>query len=116
MSRVALFSHAENLRVASRVGFRPHTCTAAGAMLDETRATWSLPPQWTAEERAQVHFFLALGLYVFIQEDDHGIPIPDDLTDWHRRFVAACADTDALFIDPDQPAESIDPRWLEGAA
>jgi len=101
-TRHPLFSHGENLRIAKRVGFDPARDADSKALLDEFRGMWALPLKWTPEERERAHFYLALGIFLFIRWEDHGEPIPDDLRDWHQRYVAATASEDALYIEVEQ--------------
>lgn len=79
------FDHAENQRIAERVGFDPFRSELASELLQEPCI--DLPEGITRAQRQQAEFFAALGMFVFIRQEDDGIEIPPDLTDWHDLYA-----------------------------
>jgi hypothetical protein len=79
------FDHAENQRIAARVGFDPFRSELASELLQEPCI--DLPEGITRAQRQQAEFFAALGMFVFIRQDDDGIEIPPDLAAWHARYA-----------------------------
>lgn len=81
------FDHAENQRIAARVGFDPFRSELASELLQEPCI--DLPAGITAAQRRHAEFFAALGMFVFIRLEDDGIEPPADLEAW-RDLHARC--------------------------
>ena len=81
------FDHAENVRIAARVGFDPARNESARDWLRETEI--DAPPGTTRAQRRQAEFFAALGTFIFARMDDEGIQPPPDLDAW-RDLHARC--------------------------
>ncbi|NCA72696.1 MAG: hypothetical protein EOM91_22095 [Sphingobacteriia bacterium] len=79
------FDHSENQRIAARVGFDPFRSELASELLQEPCI--DLPEGITRAQRHQAEFFAALGMFVFIRQEDDGIEIPPDLAAWHAHYV-----------------------------
>jgi hypothetical protein len=92
-----LFDYAETERVARLVGFNPLAGLARECLLDTQRTAWSFPDGLSEKQKFQAHFYLALGLFIWCEYGDRGLPVPAVVSDWYLINTAAATD-ETLFI------------------
>ena len=98
MTYIPLFNDAESQQVAALAGFDPRHPGLAQECFLSTQGSWSMPCGLPDESAFQAHFFLALGLFIWLQYLDQGLPVPASVADWYDRNTALMGG-DVLFVE-----------------
>lgn len=94
---IPIFNFAEAEQVARVVGFNPKTPGLAQDCLLDTQKIWWLPGELSDDSRFQAHFYIALGLFIWLRYGECDEPEPEEIRDWYQ-INTAVTSGDALFI------------------
>lgn len=110
---LAMITNATEIqRIADAVGFDPTQPGLAQECLEETQATFCLPPAIPQQARPTAQLYVALGVFIHTKYSEEGLPIPDEIYDWYAENTA---NTNLIeYLEAEDDGE-IDPRWDEAA-